>query len=255
MAGWILGLETSGRGGSVAISDGIEEHSIDLREIESGAGLGGGEESGSAKFLAPAIEVLMERYRRVMADLVAIAVTVGPGSFTGIRVGIATAKGLAYALRIPTIAIDSLECIAERYSSDDSSTVLDDPSASYWTMMDAYRGELFVRRWSYQQGRLQSVSASYLQERGAWRQSLEDVSESSATHYCLGPGANRLGEYTSVDASSSIRLEMRTEVLPRALEVARIGRRLFEEGKTVDPFRLEPVYLRRSAAEEKRDRT
>ncbi len=42
---------------------------------------------------------------------------------------------------------------------------------------------------------------------------------------------------------------------PRALEVARIGRRLFAEGKTVDPFRLEPVYLRRSAAEEKRDRT
>ncbi len=80
MAGWILGLETSGRGGSVAISDGIEEHSIDLRDIESGAGLGVGEESGSAKFLAPAIESLMERYRRDMADLRAIAVTVGPGS-------------------------------------------------------------------------------------------------------------------------------------------------------------------------------
>ncbi len=255
MAGWILGLETSGRGGSVAISDGIEEYSIDLREVESDAGLGVGEESGSAKFLAPAIESLMERYRRDMADLRAIAVTVGPGSFTGIRVGIATAKGLAYALRIPTIAIDSLECIAERYSSDDSSQLAAEPDACYWTLMDAYRGELFVRRWSCQQGRLQSLSASYLQERGVWWESLAEARESSSTHYCLGPGANRLGEYTFVDASSSIRLELRPEVLPRALEVARIGSRLFEEGKTVDPFRLEPVYLRRSAAEEKRDRT
>ena len=254
MAAWILGLETSGRGGSVAIFDGMQQHMIDLAEWEPSKGEVKVEEAGSARYLAPCIEALLRKHDCRMSDLQAVAVTVGPGSFTGIRVGVATAKAMCFALKIPAIAVDSLECIAERFLAEGTSLPENGSSVRYWTLMDAYRGEFFLRQWSLQSGRMLSQSPSSIMERAAWVDSLAEKSENGTTHILLGPGAGRLLENDREGHDPPVRWKIFADIIPRASEVVRIGWRMLNEGKTVDPFRLDPVYLRRSAAEEKRDR-
>jgi tRNA threonylcarbamoyl adenosine modification protein YeaZ len=67
---------------------------------------------GHAEHLMAVIEEALEKSGRTYADLAAIAVSVGPGSFTGLRVGVATARGLALALKIPAIGVTTLEALA-----------------------------------------------------------------------------------------------------------------------------------------------
>lgn len=99
--GMILGIETSTDICSVALfSDG---EVIGLRE-------GGGCEH--ARFLAPYIDGVLRGAGVSFADLAAVAVSAGPGSYTGLRIGVSTAKGLCYALGIPLIAVGSLDALA-----------------------------------------------------------------------------------------------------------------------------------------------
>jgi tRNA threonylcarbamoyladenosine biosynthesis protein TsaB len=92
-----------------------------------------------ASFLHPAIKNLFNKVDLPIIKLNAIAVTAGPGSYTGLRVGMAAAKGLCYALNIPLIAISTLEVIA-------FSTIMQvqDTSALYCPLIDARRMEVFT---------------------------------------------------------------------------------------------------------------
>ena len=123
----LLALETSGKSGSVSFirhSDGRIDCDMEMLSPDS----------GSAKTLAPAIEALLSKNSIEMQSLNAIALLTGPGSFTGLRVGIATAKAMAYAIKIPTIEIDTLDVIARQCPV---------ASESVYAVLDAYRGQMF----------------------------------------------------------------------------------------------------------------
>jgi tRNA threonylcarbamoyladenosine biosynthesis protein TsaB len=92
-----------------------------------------------ASFLHPAIKNLFQKANLPINKLNAIAVTAGPGSYTGLRVGMAAAKGLCYALNIPLIAISTLEVMALS-----SIKQIQDPSALYCPLIDARRMEVFT---------------------------------------------------------------------------------------------------------------
>src|SRR5665647_1745116 len=92
-----------------------------------------------ASFLQPAIKNLLQKADLSINKLNAIAVTAGPGSYTGLRVGMASAKGLCYALKIPLITINTLEVMALS-----SLKQIHDPSALYCPMIDARRMEVFT---------------------------------------------------------------------------------------------------------------
>jgi tRNA threonylcarbamoyladenosine biosynthesis protein TsaB len=273
--GPILALETSGKSASVAIvwPDGR------VAESETDPAI------GSARTLAPAIQAILKLHSLVATDLVAIAVTVGPGSFTGLRVGVATAKSMAYALRIPTIAVDSLETMAVETSrrltwenpSDDS-----EPLSMIWTVMDAFRGELFAALWLQNRSNLEETSGtnqaiaqstispnaslkeilpSHLVDSVAWTEAIlngqplpnglpDEVLP--LKHYPLvltGPGLVRCPRLLSSDAENGFRIL--NGVVPRAAMVGRLGLRKLMQQQTTDAFQLMPVYLRGSAAEEK----
>ncbi len=98
----ILALETSGKSGAVAAADGEKL----LLTLELAA------THQSARSLAPAIQRLLGAVRWQAADIELIALTLGPGSFTGLRVGVATAKVLAYATGAAVIGVNALEVIA-----------------------------------------------------------------------------------------------------------------------------------------------
>lgn len=98
-----------------------------------------------AAFLHVAISQLLQKSHLHIKSLNAVAVTCGPGSYTGIRVGIATAKGLCYALNAPLIFLNSLELMA--YSLIQ---MVKDPDALYCPMIDARRMEVFTALYNHE---------------------------------------------------------------------------------------------------------
>lgn len=113
-----------------------------------------------AGFLHPAIENIMANCGLQFNDLDAIAVTAGPGSYTGIRVGMATAKGLCFALRKPLITINTLELLAhdviENYTADEN-----------WLccpMIDARRMEVYTALYDHALKEIVSPLALIIEE-------------------------------------------------------------------------------------------
>jgi tRNA threonylcarbamoyladenosine biosynthesis protein TsaB len=98
-----------------------------------------------AAFIHPAIRSMMEQAGKSMQELDAIAVTAGPGSYTGIRVGLASAKGLCFALKKPLITLNTLEILAR----DVINQYKEDPSLLYCPMIDARRMEVYTALYNY----------------------------------------------------------------------------------------------------------
>jgi tRNA threonylcarbamoyladenosine biosynthesis protein TsaB len=97
-----------------------------------------------ASFLQPAIKNLLEKAGLSINKLDAVAVSAGPGSYTGLRVGMASAKGLCYALNIPFITISSLQIMALS-----SANQMKEQAALYCPMIDARRMEVFTAIYDY----------------------------------------------------------------------------------------------------------
>lgn len=129
----ILNIDTATENAGICIAlDGV---SIALLE--------NGEQKDHAAWIHPAIEKLLKQVNCTVHDLKAVAVTAGPGSYTGLRVGMSTAKGLCYALNIPLITENTLRVMAlasqQMYvASDDHQKLL------FCPMIDARRSEVFT---------------------------------------------------------------------------------------------------------------
>jgi tRNA threonylcarbamoyladenosine biosynthesis protein TsaB len=109
-----------------------------------------------AGFLQPAIQELCQRTGIGLKSLAAVSVMNGPGSYTGLRVGLAAAKGICYALKIPLICINTLDWIAFGNLSDNIDLVC--------PMIDARRMEVFTGLYSREMNRIHEPSALVLDE-------------------------------------------------------------------------------------------
>jgi tRNA threonylcarbamoyladenosine biosynthesis protein TsaB len=223
----VLGIDTSTRQGSVAL---LREEDGALRTLEL-AWLAGGQPSET---LIPAIAELLERHGLEGHALSLIAVASGPGSFTGLRVGLATAKGLAEAYSVPVAAVSVLEALAVAASHP----VKEQNAANrVITVLDAQRGEVFLGEF------LPSTTSGLVQT----------VHEGVAELFgfaCEFAGATPL----TPDEGLAVRLRScgLAPVLvsrPNAEEVARIGHRKYQAGERTDVASLDANYLRRSEAE------
>jgi tRNA threonylcarbamoyladenosine biosynthesis protein TsaB len=121
----ILCIETSGNYCSVALIKNHQTTSLQDEKVFA-----------HAEVLASLIQTLMEQSQTTFSELHAIAVSEGPGSYTGLRIGVSTAKGLCVSLNIPLIAISSLLILAKAAKS-----IID--SDYYWAMIDARRMEVY----------------------------------------------------------------------------------------------------------------
>jgi tRNA threonylcarbamoyladenosine biosynthesis protein TsaB len=113
-----------------------------------------------AFFLHTAIKRLLDQCNVDIRKLDAIGVTSGPGSYTGIRVGLATAKGLCYALKIPLVTYNSLEVMAIS-----STGFANDKNALYCPMIDARRMEVYAAVYNYDIEPIEAPSAIILSAR------------------------------------------------------------------------------------------
>jgi len=126
-------------------------------------------ESGSqmehASFLQPAIAQLMREAGRLLKDIDAVAVTIGPGSYTGLRVGLASAKGLCYALGKPLLTVNTLQVMAlasvEEYLSGLPQILL---APLFCPMIDARRMEVFTALYNLDGGEVMAPQALIIDE-------------------------------------------------------------------------------------------
>ena len=148
----ILHIETATDVCSVALSRGAEI--IGLKEEAGG--------NNHAKNLLPFVDEVLKQRGCKIAELNGVAVSIGPGSYTGLRIGVSTAKGIAYTAGIPVMAVSTLESIAQGANALWSRTSTD--TVQIVPMIDARRMEVFTSRFSYDMQPLEEVSAKIIDE-------------------------------------------------------------------------------------------
>ena len=226
---YLLAIETSGLYGSVCLG---RVNSEDSPEVVGTIELTQSERS--ARTLAPAIQNLLADHQVETNQLGATAVTSGPGSFTGLRVGITTAKTMAYVLDAKLFGINTLAVISEKFCEAESNV---------WCLIDAQRKEWF----SFKQEPGSAARAE------STRLTHNELCEAlTAGDLLVGPEVNKLADRLGEDAS-----KYRWQEEPISAEsLAKIGlaQWLGNADLGSDPFQLVPEYHRPSAAEENYDR-
>jgi tRNA threonylcarbamoyladenosine biosynthesis protein TsaB len=219
----ILALETTEKFGSVAaMSDGNLLVELKLPQSQR-----------SAQSLAPTMRALLKQVGWRPDDVQLVAVSRGPGSFTGLRVGVTTAKVFAYSVGAEILGVDTLEAIAASAPNDVTDVC---------AVMDAQRNEIVARRFARRtDGWLEPQDVERLISVHEW---LDELPAGIAvTGPVLGKLADQLPRHVRVlDADCW---------LPRASAVARLAARDYSLGRRDDLWQLVPHYSRRSAAEEK----
>ena len=218
----IVALETSGVTASVALADGptlIAEAAVPGQRR-------------STQSLAPTLRALLEQAGWRPADVELLAVSIGPGSFTGLRLGVATAKLFAYATDAKVRGVDTLRVIAAQ--AEPKGTQLQ-------VVLDAGRGELLIGHFRFAtDGEAVPVEPTQLVEAAKW---LHETSENATL---TGTGLRAIRDRLS--AGTTLTREACWE--PRAATVAQLAWRDLQQGLVDDIWTLAPVYYRRSAAEE-----
>lgn len=142
-----------------------------------------------AAFLQPAIEAIMNEGDYLLKDIDAVAVTGGPGSYTGIRVGLASAKGICYALNKPLIMVNTLAVIANAAIENITETSID-KNTIFYAMIDARRMEVFGGMYNLQLLAIENARALVLDEFF-----FEGLNCQSKVIFC-GDGAKKVEQFT-----------------------------------------------------------
>lgn len=237
-----LSIECSGRFGSVALTD--HQQLLIVQDLPRTA--------SSVQSMAVAIETLI-RQQDTRPNL--ISVTCGPGSFTGLRVGLTVAKMLGWAWKIPIVPVDTLEVIAFRTleSAPTGLAVVAVP------VINAFRKQVFTGAWQLSsEGHLMQIAESQVVDAATWissplhtQQREAPTSDHLREIWVAGPG---LTQYATAEKEPQWATPIRQwpELEPHARWVAQVGWRRYQQGFQVEAKALAANYVRASAAEESR---
>jgi tRNA threonylcarbamoyl adenosine modification protein YeaZ len=231
----ILAIETSTLTGSIALveaplgKDGSREREKILGETTLST-----PETHSAR-LMPTIDRLLRETSLTIHQVQGIALGLGPGSFTGLRIAVSTVKGLAYSLKVPVVGVPTLDALAYnlRYASTLVCPVLDARKKEVYAALFRGNGE----------GQLEKISED-------WVLSPEDLcSRIPEKTVFLGNGIEVYGVLFKEKLGSRAVFAPPELSLPRAANVVRLSLSGFREGQTLNVFSFTPIYVRRSEAE------
>lgn len=239
----ILAIETTGPYASAALIDETGE----IREMHSDKML------SHLQCLVPMIGNLLESCQLTIDDLTHIAVSEGPGSFTGIRIGMATAKALAQVKNLPVIPVPTLMAFAFN---------VPDFGGLYCPIFDARREQVYGGAYYFQDGRLRQAfpdGAYGIEEYFSKVEAFDPKGERQILLF--GDGADRYGSAVEDWKTKSDRKSSKGDFcgLPpkdedryqKAASVARLAAELLREGKQRSFLETSPVYLRKPEAERK----
>ncbi|MEY4380927.1 MAG: hypothetical protein RJA92_307 [Bacteroidota bacterium] len=186
------------------------------------------DQKSHASFIQPAIESLCKQTGTALNTIDAIGISLGPGSYTGLRVGMATAKGIAYATGKPLIGINTLQIIAAAAMSKHPSH-----NGSICSLLDARRMEVFTGIYAHTLEPLTSSTALILDA-----QSFENELEKSPILF-VGDGAQKFKEICSHDSAI-----FDISLTYSALDMIELTEKAFVLADFLDLAYSEPLYIK-----------
>ena len=221
----ILGIDTSTACGSVGLIDDeqvISEYLLNLPVTHSERLLG-------------AIELVLREAHYALGDLDGWAISLGPGSFTGLRIGVSTVKGLAVATRKPVAGISTLDVLASQISPTPNLIC---------PILDARKGEVYAAFYRYEEGNSLKRLSTYQAIRP------EDlVKKIQGKIVFIGNGAKTYRDYLWDSLQSNAIFLPSPLNLPLGSMVAKWGSELLQKREFLDLSTFTPIYVRPSEAE------
>lgn len=225
----LLALDSSGLVASVAILDGetlVAEYTLNYKKTHS-------------QTLLPMLDEIVKMTQTELSEVDAIAVAAGPGSFTGLRIGSATAKGLGLALNKPIISVPTLEGIACNFYGTD---------ALICPMMDARRKQVYTGIYSFDTG----FHVIKDQEAIAVKELAQLLNTMEGPVTFLGDGVPVYKEILEEELTVTHFYAPANINRQRAASVGLLGMQYYKEGKAETAADHKPDYLRVSQAERER---
>ncbi len=231
----VLAIETATRTGSVAVTRGAEVRATRVGDATI---------SHSANLIEMIDSVLTEG-RSKLSDIDLFAAAVGPGSFTGLRIGLATVKAFAAVTGRRIVGVSTLAAIARA----------ENRAGEIVSLLPAGRGEVFAQMFSVDDGEVIAIdNAAHLTPKDA----LTRYAEKSGVHWS-GEGVEKIDEYLQSRGEAQLTIASMAQTIspitrangpaPLAASVAALALKLFREGKSVTAGELHAVYVRASDAE------
>jgi tRNA threonylcarbamoyladenosine biosynthesis protein TsaB len=219
-----IAIETSSRAGSVAL---VEEGRV-VEEEEFAQGL------AHAAGVVAVIDRLVRGAGWGPGDLAEVYVSVGPGSFTGLRVGVTVAKTLALSLGLKIVAVPTVAVLVRNAPPGWREAVI---------VLDAKRGQIFTARFENRGGEAVEVEGAHLDTLASM------VARAGRPVVLIGEGIPYHREF--VPEGEGVVVTSEEVWRPRAWVVAELGWGMARRGEFVEADRLTPLYIRRPEAEEK----
>ena len=225
----ILALETSAK----SVSAAVVENGAVLCSAYQNTGL------THSRTLMPLVDGMLRAADLTCADMGLIAVSHGPGSFTGLRIGVSAAKGLAWTLELPCCGVSTLLAMAQNLRHMDATVIC---------AMDARRNQVYNAVFRAEKGQLHRLC----EDRAiGLAQLAEELQNDSSHKIVVGDGAHLCCTYLQ-QQGIECRLAPAALVMQNAVGVALAAEELAAQGQTVSANELVPVYLRLSQAERER---
>jgi len=220
----VLGIETATMTGGLALIDEeklISEYTLNMKTTHSSR-------------LMPALDWILKDASLDKNQINGIAISIGPGSFTGLRIGLATAKGLAMGLNIPLVTVPTLDALANNatYSPYQICPVLDARKKEVYFAFYRYADNILTRESPYQ-----VISPDKL---------IDQINEKTIM---LGDGLNIYGELFKEKLGDLAIFIRNSQRLPKASVIAELGLSKLKAGEIADLASSEPLYIRRADAE------
>ena len=223
----ILGIDTSSMAASVAVIEDnklICEYTINTKKTHS-------------QKLMPMIENMLGLSDLNVREIDAIAVCEGPGSFTGLRIGMATAKAIAHVNDIPVIGVNSLEALAANMNLCDKKIC---------SILDAQRNQVYTGRYQYEGTKLVEIKEIGIQQID---ELLEELAQSGEQWILVGEAVYKYED--KIKEIANIEIPAASNNVTKAGSLCSVAKVKFDEGKDIfDCYTVNPLYIRKSQAEE-----
>lgn len=226
----ILGIDSSGLVASVALASDetvIAEFTVNNKQTHS-------------QTLLPMLEQVMKFSGMALEEIDGIAVAAGPGSFTGLRIGASTAKGLGLVLKKPIISVPTIEGLAYQ---------LAEAEGLICPIMDARRNQVYTGIYRMKGGELQVLRDQYATD--IHDLITELVKYQEMVHF-LGDGVPVYRDIIQKEFTGKFDFAPAHMARQRAASIAVLGEKYYQEGKIEDAAEHRPIYLRKSQAERER---
>lgn len=185
----------------------------------------------TASQLTVMIDRLFTSHQVEKKQLSAVAVAAGPGSYTGLRIGTATAKGICYALSIPLISVNTLYLLAYQYAKQ---SLILESDALLCPMLDARRMEVYCMLLDKQLQVVQPTEARVIDS-----SSFSDLLEQGRAVYFFGDGADKCRNVIDKPSARFV-----ADIHPRAADLGELALSKFTTGEIEDLQTFEPFYLK-----------